>query len=75
MGLGALQEICSRLIAHGLSPLLPAAVIMNGTQTDQKVVTGVLQTLADQVAHAGLRSPSLIIIGEVVKLRDKLAWF
>lgn len=75
MGLGALQEICSRLIAHGLSPLLPAAVIMNGTQTDQKVVTGVLQTLADQVAHAGLSSPSLIIIGEVVKLRDKLAWF
>jgi uroporphyrin-III C-methyltransferase/precorrin-2 dehydrogenase/sirohydrochlorin ferrochelatase len=75
MGLGALTEICRQLIAQGLSPDLPGAVIMNGTQVDQKVVTGTLQTLPEQVAAAGLKSPSLIIIGDVVKLRDKLTWF
>jgi uroporphyrin-III C-methyltransferase/precorrin-2 dehydrogenase/sirohydrochlorin ferrochelatase len=75
MGLGALAQICQQLLAHGLAPDLPGAVIMNGTQTNQKVVTGTLQTLPDQVAAAGLKSPSLIIIGDVVKLRNKLAWF
>ncbi len=74
MGLSGLSEICRQLIVHGLSPDLPGAVVMNGTQHDQKVVTGTLQTLVDQVADAGLKSPSLIIIGEVVKLRDKLSW-
>lgn len=75
MGLGGLAEICQQLIAHGQPPCLPAAVVMNGTQADQKVVAGTLQTLAAQVAQAGLKSPSLIIVGEVVKLRDKLQWF
>lgn len=75
MGLGNLAEICSRLIAHGQSAGLPAAAVMNGTQADQKVITATLQTLADRVAAAELKSPCLIIIGEVVKLREKLAWF
>jgi uroporphyrin-III C-methyltransferase/precorrin-2 dehydrogenase/sirohydrochlorin ferrochelatase len=75
MGLGALSEICRQLLAHGLSPDIPSAVIMNGTLDNQKVVTGTLQTLPEQVAAAGLKSPSLIIIGDVVKLREKLAWF
>lgn len=75
MGLGNLAAICSRLIALGQPADLPAAAIMNGTQPDQKVVTGTLQTLAQRVVAAQLKSPSLIIIGEVVKLRDKLAWF
>lgn len=75
MGLGSLAEICRQLIAHGQSAALPCAVVMNGTQAGQQVVTGTLQTLADRVAAAGLKSPSLIIIGDVVKLRDKLAWF
>jgi uroporphyrin-III C-methyltransferase/precorrin-2 dehydrogenase/sirohydrochlorin ferrochelatase len=75
MGLGALSEICRQLLAHGLSPNIPSAVIMNGTLDNQKVVTGTLQTLPEQVAAADLKSPSLIIIGDVVKLRDKLTWF
>lgn len=75
MGLGGLAEICRQLTAHGLSPDMPAAVVMNGTQPGQKVVSGTLQTLADQVANAELKSPSLIIIGNVVKLRNKLSWF
>lgn len=75
MGLGALAEICRQLMAHGLPPDFPGAVIMNGTQIQQKVVTGTLQTLVEQVAAAGLQSPSLIIIGEVVNLRQNLSWF
>lgn len=75
MGLGSLAEICRQLIAHGQPADLPCAVVMNGTQADQQVVTGTLQTLTDRVALAHLKSPSLIIIGEVVKLHDKLAWF
>lgn len=75
MGLSGLHEICRQLIAHGLSPDLTAAVVMNGTLVDQKVVTGTLQTLVERVTDAGLKSPSLVIIGEVVKLRDKLSWF
>jgi uroporphyrin-III C-methyltransferase/precorrin-2 dehydrogenase/sirohydrochlorin ferrochelatase len=74
MGLGGLSEICKQLTAHGLSPLQPIAVVMNGTKIDQKVVVGTLQTIVELVTQAGLKSPSLIIIGEVVKLRDKLAW-
>jgi uroporphyrin-III C-methyltransferase/precorrin-2 dehydrogenase/sirohydrochlorin ferrochelatase len=75
MGLSGLHEICRQLIAHGLSPDLTCAVVMNGTLADQKVVTGTLQTLVERVTDAGLKSPSLVIIGEVVKLRDKLSWF
>lgn len=75
MGLGSLDEICRQLMAHGMAPGMPAAVVMNGTQTNQQVVTGTLRTLASQAAEAGIKSPGLIIIGEVVKLRSKLAWF
>jgi uroporphyrin-III C-methyltransferase/precorrin-2 dehydrogenase/sirohydrochlorin ferrochelatase len=75
MGLSGLPEICRQLIAHGLSPDLTAAVVMNGTLVTQKVVTGTLQTLVERVIDAGLKSPSLVIIGDVVKLRDKLSWF
>ncbi len=75
MGLAALAEICRQLICHGLSADMPCAVVMNGTQPDQKVVTGTLENLAGKVSLAGLKSPSLIIVGEVVTLRDKLAWY
>ena len=75
MGLGGLAEICRNMIAHGQSPDLPAAVIQQGTTQKQKVVTGTLATLNNLVVAAKLKSPCLIIVGEVVKLREKLAWF
>lgn len=75
MGLGGLAEICYKLIAHGQSADMPAAAVQQGTTQKQKVVTGTLATLNHLVAEAKLKSPCLIIIGEVVKLRDKLAWF
>ena len=75
MGLGGLAEICHNMIAHGQSPDLPAAVVQQGTTKNQKVVTGTLSTLNNLVLAAKLKSPCLIIVGEVVKLREKLAWF
>jgi uroporphyrin-III C-methyltransferase len=75
MGLSGLAEICAQLIAHGLPADWPAAVVSNGTQATQRVVCATLGTLADAVARAGLASPCLTIVGEVVRLRDELSWF
>jgi len=75
MGLGALSEICTQLIAHGAPATLPAAVVEQGTTVDQRVVTGTLADLDARVVAAELKSPCLIIVGEVVALRDQLAWF
>ena len=75
MGLGGLAEICDKIIENGQNPDMPAAAIQQGTTQKQKVVTGTLATLNNLVEAAKLKSPCLIIIGEVVKLREKLAWF
>lgn len=75
MGLVGLEQICSKLMAQGVSPDMPAAVIQQGTTQKQRVVESTLQHLAAEVAAAGLKPPSLTIIGEVVKLRERLNWF
>jgi len=54
---------------------LPVAVIESGTLSSQKVVTGNLKNIEDKVKKAKIKSPALIIIGQVVKLRAKLNWF
>ncbi|WP_193556215.1 uroporphyrinogen-III C-methyltransferase [Paenibacillus ginsengarvi] len=75
MGVANIDNICSELIAHGRDPETPAAVIRMGTWMEQRTVTGTLQTISGLVAEAGLQSPAIIIVGDVVKLREKLAWF
>ncbi len=75
MGLGKLAEICIELIHHGSPSTLPAAIVQQGTTIHQRVVTGTLATLPALVEAAGLQPPCLTIIGEVVTLREKLAWF
>ena len=75
MGLGALPEIASQLIRHGLPSDMPAAVVERGTTRQQKVVTGTLATLPDLVRTLALQSPSLIIVGRVVALSRRLQWF
>jgi len=75
MGLSGLATICEQLIAHGLPPHWPAAVVAHGTLSRQRVVCATLATLAQGVERAGLESPCLTIVGEVVKLRDQLEWF
>lgn len=75
MGLSGLEEICRQLVRHGMAPDQPAAVVAQGTMPGQQVVTATLATLADAVSQAGLRSPCLTIVGDVVRLREQLAWF
>lgn len=75
MGLGGLPEICRQMMAHGAAPNLPIAVVQDGSIATQTVVTGTLADMPERVAQAGLKSPCLTIIGEVVKLHAALAWF
>ena len=75
MGLGGLPEICLQMIQHGASSELSVAVIQDGTIATQKVVCGTLADIAQRVTDAGLRSPCLTIIGEVVRLHGELQWF
>ena len=75
MGLLGLPVLCQQLIAHGLSAATPAAVVQQGTTENQRVVCGTLATLPLTAIKAGLTPPTLIIVGEVVRLREKLAWF
>jgi uroporphyrin-III C-methyltransferase len=75
MGIAHLREIAEQLSALGRSLETPVAVIRWGTYESQQIVTGTLNTIADIAAAAGLRSPSIIVIGEVVRLRESLSWF
>lgn len=75
MGLHGIDILCSQLIAHGLAGSTPAAIVQQGTTQNQRVVCGTLATLPGIVETANLQAPTLIIIGGVVSLREKLSWF
>ena len=74
MGLAALPQIVTRLLAGGMSPSMPVAVIQHGTLPTQRVVTASLANIAARVAEARLQSPAMIVIGAVVSLQPALAW-
>ncbi len=75
MGLVGLPTICQELIAHGRAADTPAALVQQGTTQNQRVFTGTLANLPQLVAEHEVHAPTLVIVGEVVTLRDKLAWF
>ena len=75
MGLAGLDRICDGLLRHGLSPETPAALIEQGTTEAQAVTAGTVGTLASIVEGKRPRAPTLVIIGDVVRLREKLAWY
>jgi uroporphyrin-III C-methyltransferase/precorrin-2 dehydrogenase/sirohydrochlorin ferrochelatase len=75
MGLHGLPVLCKELVAHGLPGSTPAAIVQQGTTHRQRVLIGTLATLPEQAEDAHLRPPTLIIVGEVVRLHDKLKWF
>ena len=75
MSLLGLPLICEQLIAHGSPVDTPAALVQQGTTCHQKVLTGTLEDLADKVASQEVHGPTLLIVGGVVKLRQKLGWF
>lgn len=75
MGLHGVETICRELIAHGMPDKTPAALVQQGTTRHQQVHTGTLASLPGIVERAKVKPPTLIIVGEVVLLRDKLKWF
>ncbi len=72
MGLGTLARTARRLIESGVSPAKPAAVVASGTLPHQGTVVGTLETIARLVKEAALEPPAILVVGEVVRLRDIL---
>ncbi len=75
MGLNQIEALMADAIAKGVDPATPAAIVDNGARSGQRVVTGTLATIAEAAREASLRGPTIIIVGSVVTLREKLAWF
>ena len=75
MGLRRVRTVAAGLIGAGAPADRPVAVISRGTTARQRTVTGTLATIADLVDDAALASPALIVVGDVVSLRDELNWF
>lgn len=73
MGVGTLPLICAQLIAHGLPPGTPAAVVENATRANERCITGSVASLPGLALTHGVQAPALIIIGEVVSLHAVLA--
>ena len=75
MGLLGLTTICRELIQHGMPASTKAALVQQGTQPNQRVLVGNLETLPAIVDAAEVKAPTLIIVGEVVQLHGRLNWF
>ena len=75
MGLARLDHIVSKLLEHGAAVTLPAAIVARGTLPNQRIIAATLGTILDAASRAALESPALLVVGEVVALQSKLAWF
>ena len=75
MGVKNLPHITDRLIHHGMSPDTPVALVRWGTTPKQTTVSGTLDTIVERTKAAGLKPPAIIVVGHVVKLREKMRWF
>lgn len=75
MGLLGVKTLCEKLIEHGLSGDTPMALVQQATTANQKVLIASVASMHEKMQGAGIKPPTLIIIGEVVQLHEKLAWF
>jgi uroporphyrinogen III methyltransferase / synthase len=75
MAVGNLRAIARKLVEGGLDQETPVAVIQDGTRPTQRTAVGTLATIADEVAAAGIEAPAITVVGNVVRLRDEIAWF
>ncbi len=75
MGLSSLKILSEGFAKHNVDPNTPAAIVDNGTRPNQRIVTGTISNLYEKATDAQFTGPSIIIIGGVVTLRDKLGWF
>jgi len=75
MALTSVNHICQQLIVHGMREDMPVALVERGTTPEQKVYTTSLSKLPDLISNQEIHAPTLMIVGEVVSLREKLSWF
>ena len=75
MGVGNLPQIVAKLIEHGRDPQTPVAIVQQGTEARQRTVTGTLTDIVEKAQAADIKPPAVTIVGEVVRLREKLRWF
>lgn len=75
MGLHGAPTLCKEMIGHGMPPSTPVALVQKGTTPEQKTIIATLDTLEETVQNHEFKPPTLIIVGEVVKMREKLQWF
>ncbi|WP_088189450.1 uroporphyrinogen-III C-methyltransferase [Desulfosporosinus sp. FKA] len=75
MGMENLPLIAQKLMENGKEPTTPVGIIQWGTRPEQRTLVGSLRTIAEKVKEEGFTNPSIIIVGEVVSLREKLQWF
>ena len=75
MGLHGAPTLCKEMIAHGMPPTTPVALVQKGTRPDQKTIVSTLENLEETVKNHKFEPPTLIIVGEVVSLKEKLDWF
>ena len=75
MGVKGMDALCEGLLTHGMGPDVPAAIIEHGTTARQRVHVGTVATLPQLIQKRDIKPPSMTIIGEVVQLHERLAWF
>jgi uroporphyrinogen III methyltransferase/synthase len=75
MAMGQLAGIVAQLREHGLDGDTPVGIVHDGTKPSQRVVTGTLDTIVDEVERNGIGAPAVVVVGDVVRERDHLRWF
>ena len=75
MGIANLEKIAGKLVENGLSEETPAGVVSNGTTPNQRTVIGTLGTICDRFTEQGLKPPGIIVVGDVVNLKERINWF
>lgn len=75
MGVSALADICNALVANGMDPDMPAAILQQGTTAGQKRIVATVSTLEAEVKRQGIETPAIIVVGKVCALADQFAWY
>ena len=75
MGLSGVKHLSAKLIENGMAENMPAALVQQGTTPKQRVFVSTIKGLPQLVEETKVKPPTLIIVGEVVKLHDQLKWF
>lgn len=75
MGVSALYDICQGLLAAGMEPMMPAAILQKGTTAGQKRIIATVSTLYQEVQKREIQTPAIIVVGKVCQLADEFAWY